>query len=225
MFKDSLSLYRWVSEGGKRALLGTLVRSSAAVVLCLFLRTSAHGAGGEENDTSSKHSPRCHHGCCFVPSIELNGEVLSLRGTSTFRYWGFRVYTGALYAPPTAQSRDAVRGEVKKKLVLCYHRSVSPDQFREKSQEVLEDTPGVELAALEPHLSAINNAYLGVKEGDRYAIAYEPESGTMKLWLNEREPELIAIKSSAFARAYFGIWLSEYSVGKEFTDEVFGERE
>lgn len=224
MFKTTLSLYRLVLNGGNGPLSVTKARSAAAVFLFLFLCTSAYGAGGEEIETSSANPPRCHHGCCFVPSIELNGEVLSLRGTGTFRYWGFRVYTGALYAPPTAQSRDAIRGEVRKKLVLCYHRSVSPDQFREKSQEVLEDTPGVELSALEPQLSAINKAYVGVKEGDRYAITYEPETGTMKLWFNEREPELIAISSTAFARTYFGIWLSEYSVGKEFTAEVFGER-
>jgi hypothetical protein len=118
-----------------------------------------------------------------------------------------------------------VRGEVKKKLVLCYHRSLSPKQFREKSQEVLEDSPGLDLNALEPHLSAINKAYVEVKEGDRYAITYAPSSGTMKLLLNDREPGLVAIKSASFAKAYFGIWLSEYSVGKDFTAALFGEQE
>jgi hypothetical protein len=135
------------------------------------------------------------------------------------------VYTAALYAPLAAQTRDAVRGETRKKLVLCYHRSLSPEQFQEKSQEVLEDTPGLDLTTLEPHLSAINNAYVGVTEGDRYSITYQPSSGTMNLFFNEREPGLVSIQSRAFAKAYFGIWLSEYSVGKQFTAELFGEKE
>jgi hypothetical protein len=108
--------------------------------------------------------------------------------------------------------------------VLCYHRSLSPDQFREKSLGVLEDTPGLDLATLEPQLSAINNAYVGVKEGDRYSISYEPSSGTMTLLLNEKEPALITIQSPPIAKAYFGIWLSEYSVDKDFTDELLGEK-
>jgi hypothetical protein len=47
----------------------------------------------------------------------------------------------------------------------------------------------------------------------------------MNLFFNEREPGLVSIQSRAFAKAYFGIWLSEYSVGKQFTAELFGEKE
>jgi hypothetical protein len=95
----------------------------------------------------------------------------------------------------------------------------------ENSQDVLEKSPGLDLATLEPHLSAINNAYVGVKEGDRYSISYDPSSGTMALLLNEKEPALMTIQSPSFAKAYFGIWLSEYSVDKELTRELFGERD
>jgi hypothetical protein len=69
----------------------------------------------------------------------------------------------------------------------------------------------------------MNNAYVGVKEGDRYAITYDPSTGTMTLFLNELEPGLVTIQNRSFAKAYFGIWLSEHSVGKQFTAELFGE--
>lgn len=165
----------------------------------------------------------CRYGCCFNRAIYLNGETLSLRGVSTFRYWGFRVYTAALYAPSSVKSRGILLGDTIKKLVLCYHRSLDPEQFREKSQEVLDDTPGLKLDTLEPHLSAMNAAYIGVREGDRYAITYEPALGVMKLFLNEGARELVSIKSALFAKAYFGIWLSENSVGSDFTAELLGE--
>jgi hypothetical protein len=168
-------------------------------------------------------TPQCRYGCCFDPTITLAGEKLSLRGLSTFRFWGFRVHTGALYAPLAAEARAIVLGSVKKKLVLCYHRALSPEQFREKSQQVLEDTPGLNLSSLEPHLSRINAAYVGVNDGDRYAITYDPASGVMKLiFVNDGERELLAIKSPLFARYYFGIWISEHSVGRDFTAQLLG---
>jgi hypothetical protein len=211
---------------GYRFLRALAVSSIVAVLLfCSILPLCANAEDDNTALSPSVEAARCHNECCFAPTVELSGEILSLRGLSTYRYWGFRVYTGALYAPRVAQSREAVRGEVKKKIVLCYHRSLSPEQFREKSQEVLEDSPGLDLNTLEPHLSAINKAYVEVKEGDRYAITYAPSSGTMKLLLNDREPGLVAINSASFAKAYFGIWLSEYSVGKDFTAALFGEQE
>jgi hypothetical protein len=201
-----------------------VIRCVAAAFFGLIFPWCANGENATKTPPLALETPQCDHGCCFAPSIKLGGETLSLRGLSSFRYWGFRVYTGALYAPLAAQTRDAVRGETRKKLVLCYHRSLSPEQFQEKSQEVLEDTPGLDLTTLEPHLSAINKAYVGVTEGDRYSITYDPSSGTMTLSFNEREPGLVSIQNRSFAKAYFGIWLSEYSVGEEFTTELFGEK-
>jgi hypothetical protein len=224
MFQDAVATARVVLERGSPSLSAIVMRGTAAVICGLISPWCANCEEGAQPASLAVDAPRCHNECCFAPSIELGGETLSLRGFSTFRYWGLRVYTGALYAPPSAQSRDAVRGETRKKLVLCYHRSLSPDQFQEKSQEVLEDTPGIELTALEPHLSALNKSYVEVKEGDRYAITYEPSSGTMKLVFNEREPGLVTIQSRSFAKTYFGIWLSEYSVGNQFTAELFGEK-
>jgi hypothetical protein len=198
---------------------------TAAALLSLIVPWCAYGEDGAQPSPQSSATPQCAHGCCFDSSTVLEGETLPLRGLSTFRYFGFRVYTGALYAPPAAQTRDLVRGETKKKLVLCYHRSLSTDQFRDKSRDVLEDTPGRDLNSLEPFLSAIDKAYVEVNEGDRYAITYTPSSGTLRLLLNEREPALVSIQNPSFAKAYFGIWISEHSVGEDFTAELFGENE
>lgn len=201
------------------------MRCTAALFFSVLLPWYANGEDRNTTFPARTNTVQCDSGCCFDSRTVLGGETLTLRGLSTIRYFGFRVYTGALYAPPAVQTRDAVRGESSKKLVLCYHRSLSPNQFREKSREVLEDTPGLDLKALEPFLAAIDNSYVRVREGDRYAITYKPSSGTLRLLFNEREPALATIQSPAFAKAYFGIWLSEYSVGEDFTAELFGETE
>lgn len=225
MLKNSFPSYLTLLNTPRPSLCTLIQQGVAVAIFGIIFPLLAKCEDGPRTASPAADTPQCEHGCCFSPSISLGREKLELRGLSTFRYWGFRVYTGALYAPPAAKTRDVIRGESRKKLVLCYHRSLSPDQFKENSQEVLEKTPGLDLATLEPHLSAINNSYVGVKEGDRYSISYDPSSGTMALLLNEKEPALMTIQSPSFAKAYFGIWLSEYSVDKELTRELFGERD
>lgn len=164
----------------------------------------------------------CHEGFCFAPEDKVDEVPLTLRGVSTFRYWGFRVYTGALYTPASATSSDAILGEVPKKLVLRYHRSLTVDQFVEKSEEALEQHPQLSLAQLRPFLVRMQSMYVPVEEGDAYAITYDPAKEELRLFFNGRL--LGTSKGSSFARAYFGIWVSEYSVGERFTDELLGKR-
>jgi hypothetical protein len=97
---------------------------------------------------------------------------------------------------------------------------VSVDQFVEKSVENLEDHPQLSLDALRPSLSKMESLYVPVERGDMYAMTYDPAKGTLSLFFNDRL--LGQITDRNFARAYFGIWVSDYSVDKEFTDELLG---
>jgi hypothetical protein len=162
----------------------------------------------------------CRDDCCFSAQEKTDGVLLTLRGVSTFRYWGFRVYTGALYMPVSATAPDSVLGEIPKKLVLRYHRSVSVEQFVENSKDTLGENPQLSLEDLRPFLSRIRSMYVPVKEGDSYAITYNPAQGALSLFFNDRL--LGTLTDRSFARAYFGIWLSDYSVSKRFTDELLG---
>lgn len=162
----------------------------------------------------------CHDGFCFSAEDKADGVPLTLRGVSTFRYWGLRVYTGALYIPASETSSDTILGETPKKLVLRYHRSVTVDQFVEKSEETLEKHPQLSLIKLRPFLSQMKSMYVPVEDGDAYAITYNPALRELRLFFNERL--LGTITDPGFARAYFGIWVSDYSVSEKFTDELLG---
>jgi hypothetical protein len=165
----------------------------------------------------------CRDDVCFLVSEKVADIPLTLRGISTFRYWGFRVYSGALYVPTSAAVDSIVDGEIHKKLVLRYHRSLSVEQFIEKSQEVLEQNPKFSKIELEPSLSKINSLYVPVQQGDSYSISYNPVDATMRLYYNDSW--LGQIVDRKFARAYFGIWLSDYSVARDFTYELLGKEE
>lgn len=122
--------------------------------------------------------------------------------------------------PAAETSAAAVLGETPKKLVLRYHRRVSVEQFVEKSEEVLEEHPQFSPEKIRPYLSRINALYKPVEKGDEYAITYDPTPGTVSLFFNDRL--LGQIHDRDFARAYFGIWVSDYSVSKRFTAELLG---
>lgn len=175
---------------------------------------------------SREAKQECRGDCCFPAVADVGGDVLYRRGVATFRYWGLRVYSAALYAPVdssySTQSRETIAGEVKKKLTLCYHRSISIKQFAENTEEMLESNPAFIGKELKQQQKRIAEAYIPAEEGDTYSIVYDPQTGSMQLSFNEKE--VIAIHSPAFARVYFGIWLSKYSVGERFTAELFGER-
>lgn len=186
-----------------------------AIVVCSVLGSAMVGR--------AEPSPSvCRDEVCFSAQDKADNVPLALRGVGTFRYWGFRVYTGALYVPASATLQAAAYGEIPKKLVLRYHRGISVDQFVENSEDTLEEHPQLSLEALRPSLSRMNSLYVPVREGDTYAISYNPKDATLSLFFNERL--LGQITDREFARAYFGIWLSEYSVDKDFTAELLGKR-
>lgn len=165
----------------------------------------------------------CRDKVCFSTTVDLLGAPLDLRGVSTYRYWGFRVYTGAFYLPAGETSRAAALGETPRKLVLKYHRSVSVDQIVEKSLEVLEENPEVSIEKLRPLLTRLESLYVPVEQGDSYAITYDPTQGSLSLYFNERL--LGQFTDRDFARAYFGIWVSNHSVSESFTDELLGRKD
>jgi len=195
---------------GERAMIS---RWLIAIAVCAVFESATI--------TRAESSPSvCRDDFCFSTHEEAVGVPLTLRGVSTFRHWGFRVYTGALYMPASETSPAAALGEIPKKLVLRYHRSVSVDQFVEKSEENLEDHPQLSLDDLRPSLSKMKSLYVPVERGDVSALTYDPAKGTLSLFLNDRL--LGQITDRNFARAYFGIWVSDYSIDKEFTDELLG---
>lgn len=186
-----------------------LFRLSLCLVLCICsLRANA------EDQT-------CSDDCCLASRVTVDGEELVRRGMSTFRRWGFKVFTGALYAPTGVTSREAILDGAPKKLILCYHRSLTIDQFIENSEDILDDNPNNDLEQMRSSLNRINSLYVPVKKGDTYAITYEPRATTMRLFFNERE--LGSFVDPSFARAYFGIWLSDYSVSERFTAGLYGD--
>jgi hypothetical protein len=145
-------------------------------------------------------------GVDFAPNAIVGESEIPLRGGGLFRYAVvFRVYAGALYAPSDIAGEDILGADAPKRLELHYLLDISAEDFRRSGLAFLEkqQSPAA-LAALGERLETFNAAYQDVREGDRYALEYHPETGTRLLRNGE---ELVRVPGLDFAQAYFGIWL------------------
>ena len=77
-----------------------------------------------------------------------------------------------------------------------------------------------DMRALRERLDRINSWYVDVKSGDSYELRYHPESGTTLVF---NGTDVGTIEGDDFARAIFGIWLSDVCIDKSFRDKLLGK--
>ena len=178
------------------------------VVFCAFVRSAAASGSAEL---------ACLWETCVPKEKNLEGMSLSLRGLAPFRYFGFRVYTAALYLPDEVKDVGSSLGLVPLRLEIHYYREFAAKDFRESGEEVLGKNPEVSIEKFRAELDEINSFYRPVVVGDSYALTFLPDRG-LTLLLNDLP--LGTVRGNDFARAYLGIWLSRYSLSSSFTEEL-----
>lgn len=158
-------------------------------------------------------------GVRFEGTADLPDGPVGLRGATLCRYWGFKVYTAAFYTTPEARSLEDILGPAPKRLVLHYNRRIKADEIIEASEHALRNNPDVDVPALRERLNRIYSWYEDVREGDRFHLDYTPGQGS-SLYFNGRLKGVI--EGEDFARAFFGIWLSDYSLDNDYRDRLLG---
>jgi hypothetical protein len=184
-----------ISQVITRTSLFTLVLVFAA----LLLMPSQGNARSED----------CSSGACFPMQVTEDGQQLVLRSTHLFRWWGFRVYSVALYTAPEFRNGQDILGDVPKRLVLHYHRSIDRGKMIQGAEVVIGRTPDIDMDALRERVDRVNRVYVDVRSGDEYSITYLPGKGTT-VALNGNSKVLV--EGNDFAHAYFGIWLGSMAL-------------
>ena len=170
------------------------------------------------------HAPSpCVSDECFDTSTRISGQNAPLRGNALFRYLGFRLYTVALYTvAPTAWKAELALGEVPKRLIIRYSRLIKKEQIIAAAEKNLKSNPKVSWERISPRVQQLNKYYENVKKGDEYTLTYIPGKGT-SLELNGSQKT--TIPGEDFARAYFGIWLSESSINERLRLQLLGSQQ
>ncbi|MBN1557834.1 MAG: chalcone isomerase family protein [Lentisphaerae bacterium] len=138
---------------------------------------------------------------------QVHGVAFVLQGAGFLR-WGyvFKVYGAALYVRDPADA-DRILEDVPKRLEILYLHHTPREKMIETADATLaRNLTAEELAAVRKDVERLHAAYEDRKPGDVAALTYVPGLGT-ELAVNGARRVLI--EGSAFAAAYFGVWLGE----------------
>ena len=153
---------------------------------------------------------------CFEWTADVGGKTVPLRGAGLFRYLRADLYSAALYVPEEIKTTD-ILADVPKALLFVCHHDIKKEDILRVSDKNLRGNPTVDYKKIQRRLEKLNAFYKTVKDGDYYRILYSPGHGTVVEY-NGRER--ILILGEDFARAYFGMWISKYSINQKFRKEL-----
>ena len=158
----------------------------------------------------------------FPPTVEVASETLHIVGSGIYRFARlFKVCAAALYLPEGVGPERALE-DIPKHLEIFYYRDVTAAQFIDMGDSTLrKNVTRTEWDRIQPQLKEFNRLYRNVQAGDRYSLAYHPDTG---LILSLNDEVLGIIEDSEFAPLYYRIWLGEESVNNRFRDEILGLR-
>lgn len=156
----------------------------------------------------------------FEDAHRQTGITLPLRGTGLLKYLLFiDAYVAAFYLQEEVRAQDAL-GDVPKRLEIQYFQAIKAKDFAASTSKFIADNQDPEtVARLQPKIEEINNLYVDVKPGDRYALTYTPGKGT-GLSLNGVTRGIIPGRE--FAAAIFSIWLGSKPIDKELKKQLLG---
>ena len=131
---------------------------------------------------------------------------LRAAGSARLTVWGFSAYDARLWVAPGFQS--ARFAEHALALELHYLRDFSAKDIARRSLEEMRRQASIPEAQATQWEAALRQAFPDVKAGDRITGIYRPEgpdAGARFLTNGQATGEL---RDAAFARLFFGIWLS-----------------
>lgn len=144
-------------------------------------------------------------GLALLANAECAPELVGLqqRGQGRFRYFGLSIYDVRLWSaePVTAA---AWTGQ-KLTLELQYARALVGREIAKRSLAEMRRQEAIADAQAQAWLQEMEAAFPDVKAGDRLSGQYEPGAGA-SFFFNGQPRRRIA--DPAFARLFFGIWLS-----------------
>lgn len=163
----------------------------------------------------------CIADICFEKSIKKE-EKLNLVGVSLYKYLFFDVYSAAYYADDKLNLNQLFDPNSERLLVLEYKTKISKKDFIVSTKKLLLNNLDINQAVVLPKFEKVYNEFEDVKAGDRYSLHYSPIDQKTCLALNSQIK--VCDFGLDFYKAFFGIWLSNYSVDQNFTNKLLAKK-
>ena len=138
-------------------------------------------------------------------------------GQGALRMWGMDIYRARLWVSPGFAASDFVALPLA--LELTYARAFSAEAIAKRSIAEMRRIGPVSAAQATRWQQALQAALPDVQPGDRLVGLYQPASGvTFEL----RGRAVGTVADPAFARLFFGIWLSPQTSEPQLRTELLG---
>jgi hypothetical protein len=201
-------------ESRKKPAAGIVSAKNSALLLACLTAIAAHAhplfaekqPGGAAPDGNGKI---CLDDVCFDREIVSGDRRLPVRGIGHATFFTFHLYTAALYVDTRHETAAEILESSPKRLVIEYRHGFKKGDIVKYSVTQLKANPAVNLDAIRERFEKLCAHLQDVRKGDRYEIVYKPETGTELLFNGKSK---VVIPGKDFAKAYFGIWLSEYPI-------------
>jgi hypothetical protein len=162
----------------KKIAAGALLTSATAIF-------SINSATAQSADATSP-----------LPGTQLAGQGL-------LRFWGLEIYRARLWVAPGFRASDYAAQPLA--LELAYLRDFSAQDIARRSLKEMQRVGPFTPAQGERWQQALQAALPDVQAGDRLTGLYQPGQGVV---FQKNGQQVGAVDDPAFARLFFGIWLS-----------------
>ncbi|MGC9162572.1 MAG: chalcone isomerase family protein [Thiomonas sp.] len=186
----------------RRALLG----AGAICALALLPPVPALAAGAE-------------------PPPEVSAAIAQVRrsGSGEFRYFGFLIYRATLWVGP--QGLGASIGDAPFALQLRYARSLKGADIAARSEEEMRKLGEGSAQQRADWLQAMRQLFPDVHDGDTLTGVFTPATAAQpaqtRFYYNGRLRG--SVTGTAFARAFFSIWLSPKTPAPGLRDDLLAQ--
>ena len=138
-------------------------------------------------------------------------------GQGMLRFWGMDIYRARLWVSPGFASSDYAALPLA--LELTYQRGFSAEAIAQRSIAEMRRIGPISAAQATRWQQALQAALPDVQPGDRLIGLYHPTTGaTFEL----RGRTVGTVADPAFARLFFGIWLSPQTSEPQLRTELLG---
>ena len=163
-------------------------------------------------------------------ATDIPAEVLSampdarLSGSGEFRYFGFLVYRATLWVGP--QGLGSRLGETPFALQLRYARSLDGGDIAARSEEEMRKLDEGSPQQRSAWLAAMQRIFPDVTDGDTLTGVFTPggdgaASAQTRFYFNRKLRG--SVPGTAFARAFFAIWLSPHTPAPGLRDDLLAK--
>jgi hypothetical protein len=143
-------------------------------------------------------------------------KTLTQRGQAVMRFFGLKVYDIRLWTPGKPHRDDEIFA-----LELVYDLGLKGAEIAKRSADEMRKIGYTDEAKLKRWVEGMTNIFPDVKPGDTLVGVSIPGKEAR---FYSKDQFIAAIPDAEFARAFFGIWLSEKTSEPKLRDRLLGEK-